>query len=171
MSSEPTKKNGKVCSTPGCGKPLRARGFCVACYYRLLRRGDLESGAQTRKWKHRLSEVNEDTRAAVCAECGPVKIRSRGNGTWRCASESNERSKLYKRAYRESKKAMLLDECEVCGSTGKLCWDHCHESGKFRGTLCDLCNTGLGFFKDSELNLRRAIDYLKKFKSKEEAKE
>jgi hypothetical protein len=39
--------------------------------------------------------------------------------------------------------------------------DHCHETGKVRGILCPLCNSGLGFFRDSELFLENAIVYLR----------
>lgn len=38
--------------------------------------------------------------------------------------------------------------------------DHCHETGVPRGVLCGLCNVGLGAFKESHLNLARAIRYL-----------
>ena len=56
--------------------------------------------------------------------------------------------------------------CKICGnpSTGKgkyrLSVDHCHETGKVRGLLCLLCNSGLGKFKDSPSLLDRAISYL-----------
>ena len=39
--------------------------------------------------------------------------------------------------------------------------DHNHETGAFRGFLCDSCNTGLGKFKDDPALLNRAISYLK----------
>ena len=39
--------------------------------------------------------------------------------------------------------------------------DHCHTTGKVRGILCDLCNKGLGQFKDNITNLENAIVYLK----------
>lgn len=42
----------------------------------------------------------------------------------------------------------------------KLSIDHCHKTGKFRGWLCDNCNTGLARFKDNPISLQKAINYL-----------
>jgi hypothetical protein len=57
--------------------------------------------------------------------------------------------------------------CAICGSeetnnikTNKMYVDHCHETGKVRGLLCNGCNSGLGHFKDSINNLKLAIEYL-----------
>jgi hypothetical protein len=38
--------------------------------------------------------------------------------------------------------------------------DHCHESGKIRGLLCDHCNRALGSFGDDPERFRRALIYL-----------
>ncbi len=56
------------------------------------------------------------------------------------------------------------DFCELCGRIEKrrLCLDHCHGTGAFRGWLCDRCNRGLGFFDDNIEGLKRAIAYLKR---------
>lgn len=52
--------------------------------------------------------------------------------------------------------------CLICGTFyNKLNIDHCHTTGKVRGLLCTLCNTGLGSFKDNSSLLGRAILYLK----------
>lgn len=61
--------------------------------------------------------------------------------------------------------------CAICGNqqTRKgvkyLAVDHDHASGTIRGLLCDRCNRGLGFFKDSPELLNRASAYLQRYKS------
>lgn len=62
---------------------------------------------------------------------------------------------------------MLHDQwgiCKICKQPlkeGKFTHiDHCHYTGKIRGLLCILCNTGLGKFKDDVNLLKSAIAYL-----------
>jgi hypothetical protein len=56
--------------------------------------------------------------------------------------------------------------CKLCGAHensqphGRLHVDHCHETGLYRGLLCNLCNVGLGAFKDNTDALQKAIGYL-----------
>jgi len=152
-----------LCETTNCNKKVCARGFCVACYYRQLRNGKFESGTRTKKWKHRLSEINIENKKAICANCGSVKIVKRGkkSNNWRCSVESNARSKDYKKAYRQVKKEQLLDHCEICKTKENLCWDHNHATGIFRGTLCKDCNVAIGLLKDSEILCISAAEYLK----------
>ena len=38
--------------------------------------------------------------------------------------------------------------------------DHCHNSKKVRGLLCNRCNSALGQFQESPELLQKAIDYL-----------
>lgn len=53
--------------------------------------------------------------------------------------------------------------CECCdrlpGQKG-MHLDHCHKTGKFRGWLCHLCNTGIGKLSDDREGLLRALAYL-----------
>ena len=59
---------------------------------------------------------------------------------------------------------VILQEgkCAICKEpVPKPCIDHDHLTGKVRGLLCDACNAGLGFFKDSQTALLSAIQYLK----------
>ena len=66
-------------------------------------------------------------------------------------------------------KQALIDaqenSCAICGykfgqKVGDMKVDHCHNSGDVRGLLCDHCNRGLGFFRDNQDNLKKAISYL-----------
>lgn len=58
--------------------------------------------------------------------------------------------------------------CAICGNTPeegreastKLSVDHCHESGKVRGLLCQKCNTGIGLLGDTKEGLQKALNYL-----------
>jgi Recombination endonuclease VII len=56
--------------------------------------------------------------------------------------------------------------CMICGITEdeigkKLDVDHCHESGKVRGILCNPCNSLLGHARDRIEILEASIQYLK----------
>lgn len=52
--------------------------------------------------------------------------------------------------------------CEVCGQDHpKIVLDHCHETGAFRGWLCDPCNVVLGLVKDSADRLDKLAQHLR----------
>ena len=51
--------------------------------------------------------------------------------------------------------------CEICGCIGRTVFDHCHDSGRFRGWICDRCNKVLGLVRDSRLLLTRLGAYLR----------
>jgi len=56
--------------------------------------------------------------------------------------------------------------CAICGepekasNKGRLTVDHDHDTNKFRGFLCHLCNAGLGQFRERIHLLHKAADYL-----------
>lgn len=54
--------------------------------------------------------------------------------------------------------------CNICKSIFKKkepYVDHCHDTKKVRGLLCNDCNVGLSRFKDNETFLLNAVKYLK----------
>jgi|SRR6185436_1659303 len=51
--------------------------------------------------------------------------------------------------------------CTICQAVVKLCYDHDHETGEFRGWLCSNCNNGIGHFKDSPERCEAAAAYLR----------
>jgi hypothetical protein len=100
-----------------------------------------------------------------------------------CVNESNKNSrKEYSRSYDLKRSYNIsLDQyndmfnkqngcCAICKKhiseldmkrKKNLCVDHCHETDKIRGLLCDKCNRGIGLLKDSIEVLESAIYYLK----------
>ena len=73
-----------------------------------------------------------------------------------------------KKILREIKKTAppRPDCCECCGrkasdtAIGTLVLDHDHQTGKFRGWICDRCNLGIGKLGDNIEGLQRGIKYL-----------
>ena len=65
---------------------------------------------------------------------------------------------------------MLGDQnglCKICGmiNDGKpLYVDHCHETGKARGLLCQRCNSAIGFFGDKTGLMEVAMKYINQSK-------
>ena len=51
-------------------------------------------------------------------------------------------------------------KCQVCGSTKRLCIDHCHDTEKPRGLLCHKCNTALGLLDDDLQRILKLSQYL-----------
>jgi hypothetical protein len=63
-------------------------------------------------------------------------------------------------------------KCAICGSkdsgsknSDNLSVDHCHDTGRIRGLLCHPCNAGIGYLKESEEIMNKAINYLKEVRA------
>ena len=54
-------------------------------------------------------------------------------------------------------------KCGVCKQEKKLYVDHCHDSLKVRGLLCNNCNTGIGLLKENVEIMENAISYIKEY--------
>ena len=64
--------------------------------------------------------------------------------------------------------------CEACNkpctmTKGYLSLDHCHDTGLFRGWLCNKCNRGLGVIGDRLENVMYLAVYLHRFKAAQQA--
>ena len=101
------------------------------------------------------------------------EVRARARQLYKDDPELRRRYKHYhlKRFYDitiDEYDALCLEQnncCAVCGTHQSklkkpLYVDHNHDTGKVRGLLCDLCNRGLGYFKDDVNRLIKAIDYI-----------
>ncbi len=76
-------------------------------------------------------------------------------------------SREKKEASRLRPKKGTLWQCSICRKMGivgvnvKVVADHDHYAGRWRGFLCDSCNTGIGRFRDDENIIRNALAYLR----------
>ena len=70
----------------------------------------------------------------------------------------NERSK-----YGISRYDLGIKECEICGSTERLCIDHDYKTGEVRGLLCNRCNFALGFINDDMNLIENSIKYIEEY--------
>jgi hypothetical protein len=118
-----------------------------------------------------------------CVKCGEVKplteeyfgARSRdkkGNPTeWRngCKECDKKQNKVVRNLKKVYPKPNGNYQCPICHRTEKdfdtykgQLWvlDHDHETGKYRGYICNHCNTVLARSKDNIDTLKRAIEYL-----------
>lgn len=50
--------------------------------------------------------------------------------------------------------------CPICRKRPAVHVDHDHKTGKVRAILCEMCNGGLGQFRDNPETIRKAIAYL-----------
>jgi L-lysine 2,3-aminomutase len=72
------------------------------------------------KWVHRLSMVDEKSRTALCAECGPVAIKSKGAVQWQCANKRRAERKVHRRKQKQDSQGILqlyklIIGCQDCG--------------------------------------------------------
>lgn len=94
--------------------------------------------------------------------------------SYRARTERRLRSLHYKRTYQvsvEEYDRLFAEQggcCAICkgkpSRTKHLHVDHCHETGRVRGLLCDSCNLGLGSFKEDPERVTKAADYLRRWR-------
>ena len=100
---------------------------------------------------HILSEVDPPARTAICAHCGPVRVRRAGGDRWRCPVASNEHKRYAGepnrngRPYRKS----VGSVCTECGFVPEhvsqldvhhIDGDHSNNSEANLSTICANCH-------------------------------
>ena len=111
-----------------------------------------------------------------CATCGEEKsISLFQRNSYSC--KECKRNENYKRRYgitlEEYSKMHISQKglCAICenpettidkrsGAIKNLSVDHCHDTGKVRGLLCNNCNRGIGLLKDSSIIIYKAAKYV-----------
>lgn len=84
---------------------------------------------------------------------------------WRKRPENMERKRVYEAARRKrlpaSYRAYDRKRKTLGGIDPPRPEDHDHQTGVFRGWLCDPCNRGLGFLRENPVVLARAADWVR----------
>ena len=129
-----------------------------------------------------------DNRQGHCKECdkakgkawniaNPDKVKDRVR-RWQSYNPKKIRNNYLKSKYNlsiEQYGQLLIIQhcvCAICnkseivkdarsGKLKDLAVDHCHETGKIRGLLCDRCNRGIGLLQDNFEITQSATNYLK----------
>lgn len=124
--------------------------------------------AYRKEWLSR----NPEKRRSVWTEWNKKNPTSLKRAQTKWSAENRE---LRKNNYLEKQYGMTLAEfnqtlqgqgggCAICNSnTKRMHVDHDHETGRVRGILCARCNLGVGYFKDTPDNCRKAAEYLEKY--------
>jgi hypothetical protein len=144
----------KVCTFHQCGKRHLSHGLCTGHYRQKQKGYPLKELGPDRKRGERV------TYTCKVSSCGEPHRRS-----GLCALHSWLKSRYsmnpadYERALEEQQ-----GRCAICRSKcdaySRLSVDHDHDTGRFRGLLCNKCNHGLGRFRDRPDLLRAAAIYL-----------
>lgn len=84
---------------------------------------------------------------------------------WSSKKDAKRRGHLPCNATEEELEIAFSGKCDVCSVselklTTKLCLDHSHSTGEFRGFLCRKCNTMLGGASDDPEILRLGALYI-----------
>lgn len=115
--------------------------------------------AYTKKWK----EENPEYMKSYMAIYNPLKKEEK---------KVQNRKRLYGLTQDQHKELLIKQNsnCAICGVNQsllkrELCVDHDHQTGKVRGLLCTLCNTGLGCFRDDILLIKKVPKYLEPYEN------
>jgi len=142
------------------GKWKTAQTNCSRC-------GEFRTGSHPTYCVPCRKAYNAERRERECVRCGKLRAPGERMSSSRCNDCQRDWWLQHKYGLTaEQYDQMLIEQaqrCALCGeeSNGRP-WhvDHCHDSGKVRGVLCDHCNIGLGHFRENAALLRRAAEYL-----------
>ena len=113
-------------------------------------------------------------KVAICNDCARMKNKKWRENNKEKHRQSRKKSQI-KQRYGISQEMFYLilaaqnNRCGICktlfDSKKRPSIDHCHETGRVRGILCQKCNTGIGMFLEKEYILSAAAEYLFRYGS------
>lgn len=136
----------RICSVPDCGRPYQASGLCHKHYMNKYYADHPEQREKNRlKMRKVPKEVMRDRR---------LRHHYGVDRAWYDA-ELAKQNGVCKICHKPENKTMK-------GVIMRLAVDHCHDTHKVRGLLCQACNRGIGCFNHDPMVLASAIEYLDK---------
>lgn len=111
-------------------------------------------------WRKRNPEQSIKTRR-VWESNNPEKVRGCWIKQYWPDLTGNEAIVEYQKLFDKQKGLCAICNTPENNKRKRLAVDHDHSTGKVRGLLCDRCNRGLGYFKDSPELLHKGINYLR----------
>jgi Recombination endonuclease VII len=181
----------KICLIDGCSDPVKTRGLCKPHYGQHHNAGTVDLVGAPKVARHYLSNKNKESMTGDCAICGPnvpllvQRYKNTGKENWLCKTKETERMKGRPNGYfpygdgkfipiavAEKARVEFLEKqgglCAICGkpdeTVRRMSLDHCHDTGKLRGMLCNGCNVGIGMLGDDPDRVLAAYNYLLKHK-------
>jgi DNA-directed RNA polymerase subunit RPC12/RpoP len=154
--------------------------FCRSCGYKRGYKKKLEWNrnnpdkilAQQQKTRKKYKmKLRKRAKEYVLKNPEKVKIRLEKSRFCRALYSSNIKAKQRNHiaciATEEEIKYIFTGKCFVCGVSEsncrvKLCLDHNHSTGKFRGWLCEDCNIAAGKLRDNPIIVQNLYKYLNK---------
>jgi hypothetical protein len=110
------------------------------------------------------SKATNDKLQTYCKKCGAIHQKE-----WYHKNKRKGKSIRLKTMYGitlEEYEIMVADQggrCLICEKDDRQLYvDHCHETKKVRGLLCNHCNVGIGHLDECVSTLNRAIEYIRK---------
>lgn len=124
-----------------------------------------------------VEEADIEKPHSVCPKCGCKHIKTSSNSTSYCRPCRLYHAKILS-VLRKTNPTPTEEDycCNICGKqekdisahfgkhgVKKTVWrlDHDHDTGEFRGFLCDNCNVGVGKFGDDPETILNALRYVK----------
>ena len=104
-----------------------------------------------------LCGIKKDIEDFAKSNTTPIKIHYKRF----CKECDNKRRTVSRNLRKNQNHPDKGQKCQICNKVPDAYYlDHDWKTGKFRGWLCNNCNTGLGMFKDDLVLLENAKRYL-----------
>jgi hypothetical protein len=120
------------------------------------------------KWRAANPEKHrENVRKWSAANRELIRSRQRKSQHIRVAQSRDRRLGIGAHSHFVAQVKVQGNCCAICfRELAKPCLDHDHKTGRWRGALCMNCNRFLGYAHDNTGTLRKAIEYLRKWRQK-----